>query len=395
MALAAYADSGPARRDRGSVERDRVRRRAQRNRLRAARPDRDHFRNVSLGQSDTDDDFVGDQDEAGSKLGRGYRYASSRGLPSPYKKARENAPSVPSLTSRSCSTSSAACAPAARRRRARLHPRRRRPCARVARADLAGRELIGIDVDPIELPRTEARIREAGYGPASFVAHANFSSGRGASSKRRSTPSTSSSPTSASRRCRPTPRRAASTTRASARSTCGWILARRAGVSADRACRAKPNSRACSTITPTNRTPRSSRGLLKQPGLTTTHATERAVAPAWRRQAGPHQGADQGLGPADIPGAAHRRQRRIHRARCAARRLPAVWRPADARLHHLSLRRGSPREEGVSGGTPRRHLLARARGRSRSLEARRGPTVARCRQSFDGQKELTDRPLTG
>ena len=38
----------------------------------------------------------------------------------------------------------------------------------------AGR-LIGLDADPIELPRTEARLRAAGFGPDVFVArHANF-----------------------------------------------------------------------------------------------------------------------------------------------------------------------------------------------------------------------------
>ena len=34
-----------------------------------------------------------------------------------------------------------------------------------------GGRLIGIDVDPIELPRAEARLRAAGYGPGEFVAH--------------------------------------------------------------------------------------------------------------------------------------------------------------------------------------------------------------------------------
>jgi 16S rRNA (cytosine1402-N4)-methyltransferase len=34
-----------------------------------------------------------------------------------------------------------------------------------------GGRLIGIDVDPIELPRTEARLRAAGVGPDQFVAH--------------------------------------------------------------------------------------------------------------------------------------------------------------------------------------------------------------------------------
>jgi 16S rRNA (cytosine1402-N4)-methyltransferase len=38
-----------------------------------------------------------------------------------------------------------------------------------------GGRLIGLDVDPIELPRTKARLRAAGFGPDAFVAHhANF-----------------------------------------------------------------------------------------------------------------------------------------------------------------------------------------------------------------------------
>ena len=38
-----------------------------------------------------------------------------------------------------------------------------------------GGRLIGIDVDPFELPRTEARLRDAGFGPDMFTAHhANF-----------------------------------------------------------------------------------------------------------------------------------------------------------------------------------------------------------------------------
>ncbi len=38
-----------------------------------------------------------------------------------------------------------------------------------------GGRLIGLDVDPIELPRTEARLRAAGFGPEAFVArHGNF-----------------------------------------------------------------------------------------------------------------------------------------------------------------------------------------------------------------------------
>lgn len=38
-----------------------------------------------------------------------------------------------------------------------------------------GGRLIGLDVDPIELPRTETRLRGAGFGPDTFVArHGNF-----------------------------------------------------------------------------------------------------------------------------------------------------------------------------------------------------------------------------
>ena len=38
-----------------------------------------------------------------------------------------------------------------------------------------GGRLIGLDVDPLELPRTEARLRDAGFGPDTFVArHGNF-----------------------------------------------------------------------------------------------------------------------------------------------------------------------------------------------------------------------------
>jgi 16S rRNA (cytosine1402-N4)-methyltransferase len=40
---------------------------------------------------------------------------------------------------------------------------------------LPGGRLIGIDVDPLELPRTEAQLRAAGYGPETFAARrANF-----------------------------------------------------------------------------------------------------------------------------------------------------------------------------------------------------------------------------
>src|SRR5205085_2132433 len=38
-----------------------------------------------------------------------------------------------------------------------------------------GGRLIGVDVDPLELPRAEARLRAAGFGPETFVTqHGNF-----------------------------------------------------------------------------------------------------------------------------------------------------------------------------------------------------------------------------
>jgi len=41
----------------------------------------------------------------------------------------------------------------------------------VLRRVLPGGRLIGIDVDPLELPRTDARLRSAGFGPETFAAH--------------------------------------------------------------------------------------------------------------------------------------------------------------------------------------------------------------------------------
>ncbi|MFA6034092.1 MAG: 16S rRNA (cytosine(1402)-N(4))-methyltransferase RsmH, partial [Myxococcota bacterium] len=41
--------------------------------------------------------------------------------------------------------------------------------------DLPGGRLLGLDCDPIELPKTEARLRALGYGPDTFTAHrSNF-----------------------------------------------------------------------------------------------------------------------------------------------------------------------------------------------------------------------------
>src|SRR3954469_7824973 len=39
------------------------------------------------------------------------------------------------------------------------------------RAIQPGGRLIGLDIDPVELPKTEARLRAAGYGPESLTVH--------------------------------------------------------------------------------------------------------------------------------------------------------------------------------------------------------------------------------
>ena len=86
-----------------------------------------------------------------------------------------------------------------------------------------GGRLIGLDVDPIELPRTEARLRAAGFGPETFVArHGNFA-GPAAGARRRGARGRGRHPrgprrvVDAARQSRPR----ASATRSRVRSTCG------------------------------------------------------------------------------------------------------------------------------------------------------------------------------
>jgi 16S rRNA (cytosine1402-N4)-methyltransferase len=48
-----------------------------------------------------------------------------------------------------------------------------------------GGRLIGLDIDPLELPRTEARLRAAGFGAGTFVArHGDFADLRACSRRR-------------------------------------------------------------------------------------------------------------------------------------------------------------------------------------------------------------------
>jgi 16S rRNA (cytosine1402-N4)-methyltransferase len=87
---------------------------------------------------------------------------------------------------------------------------------------LPGGRVIGLDVDSIELARTESRLRTEGYGPRLFVArHSNFAGLPQALPPRGSGTRTSSSPILVCRRCSSTTPIAASRTRSQGRSTCG------------------------------------------------------------------------------------------------------------------------------------------------------------------------------
>jgi 16S rRNA (cytosine1402-N4)-methyltransferase len=92
----------------------------------------------------------------------------------------------------------------------------------------AGR-LIGIDADPLELPKTDARMRGEGFGPPGFIARlARFTDIRGVLDAEGVTGADVilADLGVSGRRCSTTIPRAASTTTGRARSTCAWIRAR-------------------------------------------------------------------------------------------------------------------------------------------------------------------------
>ena len=125
---------------------------------------------------------------------------------------------------------------------------------------LPGGRLIGLDVDPLELPRTEARLRAAGFGPDVFVArHANFAGlpkvlaaegltarGPDPGRPRRVVDAVRQSRSRLQLQRRRSPRHADES------------AARRARVAADRALERRGARAACSRRTPTSRTRRSS-----------------------------------------------------------------------------------------------------------------------------------------
>jgi 16S rRNA (cytosine1402-N4)-methyltransferase len=235
----------------------------------------------------------------------------------------------------------------------RLHARRRWPRARDPGTLQPGGRLIGLDVDPLELPRTEAHLRAAGFGADAFVARqANFAglakalaaeglehadvilADLGVSSMQFDNPDRGFSYKGVGPLdMRMNPRRGEPASQLIAR-----VSERRsARLLADNAD--EPHSHVIAR-------------LLKAQPLETTHAAERLL------RAGPHvrpsrRGEDgrEDVHPPHVPGAAHRGQRRVLGARCApavAAPVPRAGRPrcgAD-----VSFRRRPAGEEGVPGG---------------------------------------------
>ena len=222
-----------------------------------------------------------------------------------------------------------------------------------------GGRLIGLDVDPIELPRTEARLRAAGFGAdgspraaatsracRSVLADEGLAGADviladlGVSSMQLDNPERGFTYKEAGpldMRMNPA--------RGEPASLLAGASERRQAGAAPRRARRRAGAR------------KIARALKAQP-VDTTHALARIVrkaAGAGRRGEG---------GPAHVPGAAHRRQRRVLRARRAA--APAAGVPGARRPRRdpdVSFRRGPAREEGVRGRRSARAVLGdRGRG---------------------------------
>ena len=227
-----------------------------------------------------------------------------------------------------------------------------------------GGRLIGLDVDPLELPRTEARLRAAGFGPETFTAHHGNFAGlpqvlaaeglAGADLVARGP-----------RRVLDAARQPGSRLQLQGRRPARHAdepVARRTGLAAARAReRSHPRAHA-----PRERRRAARRAHRPPAEAAAARHDPRAGAPGAHRA---HRGAAvarearrEGVGSPDLPGAADRGERRVLGARCVAARAAALPRARRPRGDpDLPLRRGPAGEEVVPGGSSRGHLRRRGR----------------------------------
>ena len=130
--------------------------------------------------------------------------------------------------------------------------------------------------------------------------------------------------------------------------------------------------------------------LLKAQPIETTRALARVVARRSADAAG-CRGGRKG-DPADVPGAAHRGQRRVLGVRHVPAPPAGVSRPRRPRGGaDVSFRRGSAREEGVRGRAARRvYACDRGRGDAPPRRANGAPILAPARRSCGGPSRMAD-----
>ena len=231
----------------------------------------------------------------------------------------------------------------------------------LARISPGGR-LLGLDADPIELPKTEARLRSLGYGPEVFSAHrSNFAglpkvlakagltgadlilADLGVSSMQIDDPSRGFSTKQAGPLdMRMNPARGQSASAFPARHRC-------------REARPAPGRKLRRT---TFRTPRRRAGRQIFPDHAfVRHRHPVRALPLFRRS----RRTDR---PPCFPGAPHCRERRVLRARLLVASAPLVSESRRPRRHpHLPFRRRSPRKEILRDRSRRRSLFGNLRRR--------------------------------